>query len=429
MGVQFAAVSPTTLALEDEEQALLAGEAGPGPALAMRVLTAVARAMQAPRLLPITGAHVDACVYYGQAGLDFGERLVELGARVRVPTTLNIGLVDLLHPELVQLPPDVAEPARRQMRAYVALGGEPTFTCAPYQLANRPALGEQVAWAESNAIVFVNSVLGARTNRYGDFVDISAAIVGRVPDAGLHRTENRRARIVIDVRGLPDALLASDVLPPLLGLVVGSEAGEEIPAIVGLPSDTDEDRLKAVGAAAASTGAVALFHAVGVTPEAPTLEAALQGGEPERSVVVDAARLRAVRDGVGAAPVGASLDAVCVGTPHASLAELRRIAAALDGHRAAVPLYVNTGRGTLAIADGSGLAATLREGGVTIVTDTCTYVTPIVHDVRGLVMTSSAKWAYYAPGNVGVEVAFGALEECVRSAVRGEVTRDDGIWG
>ena len=416
--------------LTDAEQAMLAGEEGPAVALAMRIVTGVARAMQAPRLLEITGAHIDACVYYGQAGLDFGERLVELGGKVRVPTTLNIGLVDLLHPELSQLDEATTDAARRQMHAYAALGGRPTFTCAPYQLPfARPAIGEQVAWAESNAIVFVNSVLGARTNRYGDFVDISAAIVGRVPDAGLHRSENRRARIVIDVRGLPDALLASDVLPPLLGLVVGSEAGEEIPVIVGLPPDTDEDRLKAVGAAAASTGAVALFHAVGVTPEAPTLEAALQGREPERTVVVDAARLRAVRDGVGAAPVGASLDAVCVGTPHASLAELRRIAAALDGRRAAVPLYVNTGRGTLAIADGSGLAATLREGGVTIVTDTCTYVTPIVHDVRGLVMTSSAKWAYYAPGNVGVEVAFGALEECVRSAVRGEVTRDDGIWG
>ncbi len=395
----------------------------------MRIVVAVARAMDAPRLIPITGAHIDACVYYGQAGLDFGERMVELGAHVRVPTTLNIGLVDLLHPELMHLPPEVEGPARRQMEAYVTLGGRATFTCAPYQLADqRPGVGEQVAWAESNAIVFVNSVLGARTNRYGDFIDISAAITGRVPDAGLHRTEARRGQCVLDLRGLPPRLLASDLLPPLIGLVAGSEADDEIPVLLGLPPDTDEDRLKQIGAAAASSGSVALFHAVGITPEAPTLEAALQGGEPTRTVVVDAERLRATRDRLGSAGAGAPLDAVCVGTPHASVAELRRIAVALDGEQVRVPLYVNTGRGVLAIAEAQGTAAELRAGGVRIVTDTCTYVTPIVRDVRGLVMTSSAKWAYYAPGNVGVAVAFGTLEECVRSAVKGEVWRDDLVW-
>ena len=195
--------------LTDAEQAMLAGEEGPATALAMRMVTGVARAMRAPRLLEITGAHIDACVYYGRAGLDFGERLAELGGKVRVPTTLNIGLIDLLHPELSQLDAETTDAARRQMQAYVTIGGRPTFTCAPYQLAfSRPGVGEQVAWAESNAIVFVNSVLGARTNRYGDFIDISAAITGRVPDAGLHRVENRRAQVVIDVSGLSPELLA-----------------------------------------------------------------------------------------------------------------------------------------------------------------------------------------------------------------------------
>jgi predicted aconitase len=415
--------------LTDAEQAMLAGDEGPAAALAMRIVTGVARAMRAPRLLEITGAHIDACVYYGRAGLDFGERLAELGGKVRVPTTLNIGLIDLLHPELSQLDAETTDAARRQMQAYVTIGGRPTFTCAPYQLAfSRPGIGEQVAWAESNAIVFVNSVLGARTNRYGDFIDISAAITGRVPDAGLHRFENRRARVVIDVSGLSPALLASDVLYPVLGLVVGSETGEEIPVIVGLPPGTHEDRLKAIGAAAASSGAVALFHAVGSTPEAPTLEEALPGAAPLRTVVVDGARLRATRDTLGTAGPGAALQAVCVGTPHASQDELARIAAALDGQRVRTPVYVNTGRDTLAALEARGEAQPLRDAGVIFVTDTCTYVTPLVREVRGLVMTSSAKWAYYAPGNVGVEVAFGGLEECIRSAVLGEVWRDDGIW-
>src|SRR3954453_10982470 len=154
-------------------------------------------------------------------------------------------------------------------------------SCAPYQLRDRPSLGEQIVWAESNAIVFANSVLGARTNRYGDFVDICAAVVGRAPDAGLHRDEARAARIVFDVTPLGEGALQSELLPALLGPVIGSRCGDAVPAIVGLPTGIGEDELKALGAAAASSGSVALFHAVGLTPEAPTLEAALQGRAPE----------------------------------------------------------------------------------------------------------------------------------------------------
>ncbi len=417
------------LSLTDAEEAMLAGDEGPGAALAMRIVKAVAEVMDAPRLLEISCAHIDSVVYYGQAGLDFGERLVALGARVRVPTTLNIGLVDLLHPELMSLDAATASAARRQMEAFRVIGGRPTYTCAPYQLADsRPRLGEQVAWAESNAIVFVNSVLGARTNRYGDFFDAAAAITGRAPDAGLHRTENRRARVVFDVSDLSDDLKASDAFYQVLGLVIGADTGEDVPAIVGLPAATSEDRLKAIGSAAASSGAVALFHAVGITPEAATLAEALQGAEPSRWVTVTPERLRAARDRLGTAGCGAAIAGVCVGTPHASVAEMERILAVLDGRRVAVPLYVNTGRTILAGLEERGVAASLRTAGVVIVVDTCTYVTPIVRQIRGLIMTSSGKWAYYAPGNLGVEVAFGGLDECVESAARGVVWRDDEIW-
>lgn len=416
------------LVLDDEEQEMLRGGRGAGVAMAMRILVGVARAMRAPRLIGISSAHIDSCVYYGQAGLDFAERLVALDARVAVPTTLNIGLVDLMHPELMSVDHDTRDAAQRQMEAYVTLGGRATFTCAPYQADHRPGVGAQVAWAESNAIVFVNSVLGARTNRYGDFVDIAAAICGRVPDAGLHRGENRYGSVVFDVSGLSGALTGSEIVYPMLGLIVGAETGDEIPVIVGLSAATSEDQLKALGAAAASSGAVALFHAVGVTPEAATLRDALGGREPSRRVVVDAGMVRAARDEVGGVPAGARIDAVAVGTPHASLAELERIRSALAGDETRVPLYVNTGRGVLAVAERVGLAAALRACGVTIIVDTCTYVSPIVREMRGVVMTSSAKWAYYAPGNIGVSVAFGSLEECVRSAVSGVVWRDDAVW-
>ena len=337
-----------------------------------------------------------------------------------VPTTLNVGSLDILHPERYRGDAETRERAKRLMDAYVALGCRPTWTCAPYQLSSRPELGEQIAWAESNAIVFANSVLGARTNRYGDFVDVAAAIVGRVPETGLHRTEGRRGEVVFRLDAVPERLLESDVLYPVLGHLVGREAGALVPVLVGLPPATGEDRLKALGAAAASSGSVALFHAVGVTPEAPTLEDALHGAPPARTVEVTPAVLREARDSLTTAPDG-RLGAVSLGTPHASLAELERIAALLAQlPEPRIPVYVSTGRDVLARAPALP--------GVEVVVDTCTYVTPILGPVDGAVMTDSAKWAYYAPGNLGVEVVFGSLEECLRSAAEGRVRRDPELW-
>ena len=173
-----------TVALSERDRAFLDGDEGEAGALAMRIVVEMAGVMGADRLIDITGAHIDGCLYHGRAGVDFAERLVAGDARVRVPTTLNVGAVDLLHPEHARVDRAASEAGRRQMDAYVAMGCRPTWTCAPYQLPERPALGEQVAWGESNAIVFCNSVLGARTARYGDFLDACAAITGRVPLAG-----------------------------------------------------------------------------------------------------------------------------------------------------------------------------------------------------------------------------------------------------
>jgi hypothetical protein len=310
------------------------------------------------------------------------------------------------------------------MDAYVALGCTPTWTCAPYQLPQRPGLGEQIAWAESNAIVFANSVLGARTNRYGDFLDVCAAVTGRVPDTGLHTDDGRRATLVVRLRELPDRLLRAEILHPVLGHLLGRLAGNEVAAIDGLPADTNEERLKALGAAAASSGSVALFHAVGVTPEAPTLASVIAEGA--REVVVTNGDLRAARDSLAPVPDGAEIAAVSVGTPHASAEELRRLAVLVDEHPPRVPLYVNTGRAQL-IGVGE-VASDLADAAVTVVTDTCTYVTPVIGDVSGPVMTDSGKWAWYAPSNLGVDVALGSLEECVRSAAVGRVARDRELW-
>ena len=319
------------------------------------------------------------------------------------------------------------------MDGYVALGCEPTWTCAPYQAEIRPAFGEQIAWAESNAIVFANSVLGARTHRYGDFIDIAAAVTARVPDAGLHHAENRTASVVVDVTGLSPVLRKLDAMYPCLGFVIGRRFPGEIPAIVGLPSSTSEDDLKALGAAAASSGNLAMFHAVGITPEAPTLAAACGGVDVVDLVdvaVVTAADIRDARDQLSTHS-DQPLATVSLGTPHYSLAEIERLHQELGDKTIApsVAFYVSTARAVLHEAMLRGWITPLRNAGVTFVTDTCTYITPIVKDTTGLAMTDSAKWAYYAPGNIGVDAVFGALTECVQSAVAGRVVRDEGLWG
>jgi predicted aconitase len=418
------------LRLDDRDQRMLAGDEGEAARLAMRIVARMAEIAGAERLIDISSAHVDGCLYHGQASLDFAERLAVGRARVSVPTTLNVGSLDLLHPHLYRGDPETGRRARRLMDLYEVMGCRPTWTCAPYQLPDhRPGIGEHVAWAESNAIVFANSVLGARTDRYGDFIDICAAITGRVADAGLHRDEGRRGEVLFRLEGIPTRLLEEDVFYPVLGHLIGTESGTGVPVIDGLPAGATEDQLKAVGAAAASSGSVALLHAVGVTPEAPTLRAALHDGEPDRTVRVTPAAVARARDSLTTVAEG-RLTAVSVGTPHFSVTEFERLVWLIEGNRPAdgVDFLVSTGRGVLAEVERRGWLAALQEAGVQVVVDTCTYVTPILRKRDGLVMTNSGKWAYYAPGNLGVGVAFGSLRECVESAARGEVWRDQDLW-
>lgn len=415
----------TDLQLTADEQAMLDGDRGEAVALAMRLVVGVAGASEARSLLPIESVHVDGCLYHGRAGLDLAERLVDLGGTVAVRTTLNVGSLDLLHPGLVRADASLADGARRLMDAYVALGCEPTWTCAPYQLTHRPALGAHVAWAESNAIAFVNSVLGARTDRYGDFLDIAAALTARVPAAGLHLDSERLPVLVLDCAAVRPDLWAQEAAWAALGMLLGQTAGTRVAALTGLPGSLDdgvtEDRLKALGATAASAGGVALFHVVGVTPEAVTTD-----GLPTRAVTT--ADLRAARDRLSTARVG-RIDAVSLGTPHFSLTEFAALAREIgDGPPFIVPVYVSTSRAVLAGASRLGHVAPVEAAGARIVTDTCTYVTPMLDPGVRTVMTSSGKWAWYAPGNLGIDTVLGSLAECVASARAGRVVRDDDCW-
>ena len=411
--------------LSDGDRSMLEGEQGEAPRFAMQIVTAFAEAVGADALLDISRAHIDGCLYHGAVSLDFVERLVAGGGRVRVPTTLNVGSLDLIHPELVHLPAAEQRPAERLMRAHEALGCQPSFTCAPYQTLFRPVFGEQIAWGESNAIVFANSVIGARTNRYGDFVDLCCAMTGRAPAWGLHLDAGRRGQILFRLSGFSASQAPSDSLFIAIGLIVGQRSGERIPVIEGLPRPRDEDQLKALGAAAASTGAVALFHAVGITPEATTLGDAFAGGAPEETMVITPADVTEALAALSSVPAGSPLTAICLGTPHFSRAEWDRLLVLLRQTQPTqpMPIYVNTGRAVLQQLEAEGAFRDLTDWRLIPVADTCTYITAILEKLDGVVMTNSGKWAHYAPGNIGVRVAFGELEDCIVSAAAGRVVR------
>ena len=413
--------------LSEEENAILDGAAGSAPQLAMRIVVRMAAILGAEELVPVASAHIDGCLYHGDGGVEFAERLVDLGGAVSVPTTLNVGALDLLNPRNVRASERRREMALRLMKAYESLGCRPTWTCAPYQAGHRPSLGEHVAWGESNAVVFANSVLGARTNRYGDFMDICCALVGRAPRTGLHLGERRRATVLVDTGSLNPALKERDVFYPVLGTWLGAAVGERVAVVTGLPASVTEDQLKAMGAASASSGAVGLFHVEGVTPEAPDLETALGSRAPETVLTPSARELRRVRDALST--TGANeIDAVALGSPHFSREEFALLEALLPREPFGVPFYVCTGRGEVQRLEESGRLRRFREAGVDIVADTCVVVTPILPPRGGVLMTNSGKFAHYTPATTGYDVVYGSLEDCVRSAATGRVARDEGLW-
>jgi predicted aconitase len=221
------------LELTAEDRAALAGARGEGVRMAMSILVRLAKATEAPSLLDITAAHIDSAIYMGEATLAYAERLADLGAQVAVPTSLNVSGVDEMGWREWAVPSEWAQKAQRQMEAYRRMGCTPTWTCAPYQTELRPRFGQQIAWGESNAIAFANTVIGARTERYPDLLDICAAITGRVPAAGLHLTENRAGQLLVRLIEIPQQIQEDDSFYPVFGHLIGRIVGDRIPVISG----------------------------------------------------------------------------------------------------------------------------------------------------------------------------------------------------
>lgn len=408
---------------------MLQGELGDAPALAMRILARVAPLYGADRFIEVTKAHIDGIVYEGNAGLAFAERLADLGGQVRVPTSLNVMSMDRTNWKQLGQDEAFATNARRLGYAYVRMGAAPTFTCAPYQTESAPVFGEQIAWSESNAVAYANSVIGARTNRYGDYLDISCALTGRVPASGLHLTENRKGTCWFRLENIPERLQERDEFYPVLGYLLGQSVTNGIPVVEGISVQPTSDQLKSFAAAAASSGAIALFHLVGVTPEAATLQDAFQGEPPFEPQIVTLDVLRDLRATLTTA-VGDRVDVVAFGSPHASLPECLQLAELMDGKSArdGMQVYITTSRAVKEILSRLGALEKIEAFGAGVVADTCIAVAPLVRPGARVLMTNSGKYAHYGPGIIGVESIYGSTEECVQAAITGRAEVDDALW-
>ena len=421
--------------LSRRDKQFLNGEYGKAAQMAMRILVRMAEVQDAVEMMDVSQAHIDGCGLLSEASLEFAETLAAKGAKVCIPTTLNMGPLDLQNWRQFGVNEDFAAKAIRQAKAYTDMGCIPTWSCAPYQGYLTPRFGQQIAWGESNAICYANSVLGARTNRYGDYMDICAAITGRVPKCGLHLTENRKGQLLLRLRGIDTAVMESNEFYVTLGHFIGSIAGEKIPVIEGLDFKASSDQLKAMCAAAASSGAVALFHAIGLTPEANTLEQAFQGGKPERTIDISLTDLRRARSELSTAEEGSKLDLVVLGCPHFSYDEFRELSDLIEVKTEKskrlhpnVRFVVITSQTSYALLQRSDFLDRLTTFGIEITLDTCVFHTPMVAKDTKVIMTNSGKCAYYAPGELSVRVAFGSMDDCVESSVNGYVCRKDPLW-
>ncbi|PWK69922.1 aconitase X [Aminobacter sp. AP02] len=419
-------VSPPAMAaleLSEADRAMLDGRDGVAVQQAMRIILAVAAQQGARGLIDVTQAHIDGCIYASPANLTFAEKMADMGARVRVPSTMNAISVDRANWQAQGVAHDFGDPAARLADAYVRMGCKPTFTCSPYLLDSAPGKGESIAWAESNAVIFANTVLGARTAKHPDFLDLCIALTGRAPLSGVYLDSNRKARRVIDVE-LPDGV--DDAFWPLVGYLAGKAAPDRIPLLRGLAGGKpSRDDLKALCAAFGTTSAAPMLHIEDVTSEAEGAAA-----DDADRVVVTRADLVAAWKALNAGPE--QVDLVAIGSPHASLDECRVLADALGGRarKPDVSVIVTAGNQVISDARADGTLARLEASGVQVLPDLCwcSISEPVFPTRTRAVMTNSGKYAHYGPGLSGRAVRFGNLADCVTAALTGHASERLPDW-
>ena len=415
--------------LTDEEKSILDGKQGEAARIALAVLVDLGELYGAEELMTVSQVHIDATLYMVDAGLEFAEKLADLGGKVAAPTSLNPSSIDLQRWKAYRVPPEILPKHKRMEAAYLKMRATPTWTCTPYQNGIIPRYGEQIAWGESNAIAFANSIIGARTNRYADLMDICAAVIGKVPKFGLHLTENRKARMLVQLKEITTQMFENEAIYPLIGYLLGEIAGDQVAAITGIPKNVKIDSLKGFCAAAASSGAVGLFHMVGITPEAQTLEMCLHGNKPQNAYDITPELIKKTEDRLWMMKKD-PVDLIVTGCPHYSPTEFNRLAKLINGKKVhgSVIFWVFTNRSVYAWIKANGILADLTDAGVMVFTDGC----PLQHPKETwhftAAMTDSAKFANYCFSHSGFDAAYASTEDCVETAVRGKVYRTKSPW-
>ena len=400
--------------LADKEKAYLEGDHGEANRLAMEMLAGVGESLGAERLIPITSAHI--LGHYGglhQAGVDFLEKLAEEGGKCRVPTTVDPSSVDFIRWEQFKIPIEYVEGQQKLLTAVEKLGVIPSWSCTPYLALNVPRFGQNVAWAESSAVAYVNSVIGARTNRTPFGLDICAALIGKIPEFGLYLGKNRRGSLLFDVK----VEEFSDLDYHTLGAIVGSKSGSEIPVIKGIPNTVTNDQLKSFGAAAASSGSVALYHALGITPEA-ILKDPFDGQKPREIFNITRKDFHDMEERISTADPNAKIDMVALGCPLLSIEELKDIYQKMEGSKVKMDVYfwIYLPKETYDLGKTMGLISPLEKAGIWFSTQTCATISPVKVWRFSHVMTNSAKCALVVPSEHDVMVTYRETEGCILTA-------------
>lgn len=412
-----------TLNLSAEDQSILKGERGTAQQIAMETICKMARLQNAKELIGITKGHIDGCILAHDANLMFAEKMYQLGASISIPTTINAISVNRNNWESQGIDPDFGNKASRLADAYVKMGAHPTYTCAPYLLEDIPKEHEVIGWSESNAVIYANSVLGAKTQKHPDYFDLFVAMTGRAPKAGVYLDKERMPKYEINI-DLPSKF--DDSIWPMIGWLIGKFSPNKIPLVTGLEKTSlTADDLKALCAAFGTTSAAPMLFIDGHTP----------GDELSNIQQMD--KFKITREHLATLwkdfnTADIKVDLVAIGSPHASLSECRNFVKFFDGKSCSpnVKTIITVGRDVLSQVKEEGILEELKRAGIQVVSDICwcSITEPIFPCNTSVIMTNSGKYAHYAHGLTGRKTRFGSLEDCAKTAQSGLANSDLPYW-
>jgi len=408
--------------LTKEENEMLDGKHGFPVQKAMEILVGLGECYDAEKMIPVSSAHILTFAFgTGKAWNLHIKELAAQGGKFVIFTDTNPISIDRYAWREMGISEKDANEQLSLDRAVVKMGACLSHTCSHYLIGNTPRKGEHVAWSESSAVVFANSVLGARTNREGAPSSLAAALTGRVPAYGYHLDENRHGEMKIRITAKLQDLTDYGTL----GYFVGNVAEDKIPVLVGMPANITSNELKIMGAAMATSGSIALYHAVGITPEAPTEEAAFGGRKATESLTIEFGdkELRETEALLDKAP--GKVDMVMFGCPHASISEIGNIATRLSGKKvkAGVDVWILSSVMMKRYAEATGYLETIEAAGARIICDGCPSNWPadtLKNRGRTMAATNSAKLTYYIEGGQDVLSHYGSTERCLEAALTGE---------